>query len=238
MERTKKDNRLPIFTERFRELQGDLSNTDYADFLGISRQTVGFYCNGDRLPDVVTLLKIAEKCNVSTDYLLGKSDVKTTDPEIQAICNYTGLSSGTVFSLHIFRSENSVASAFLSRLFDDLVYRGFTLVESITSNIVRAAHAAAVYRKDNKLPSGRLKANADLHNIIASMNGDDNGMFQISALDAATYYLERAKDDTKRNIDLIIETMVDELEGKDSSSELMHDESDTILWPLGDEDDF
>ena len=37
MERTKKDNRLPIFTERFRELQGDLSNTDYADFLGISR---------------------------------------------------------------------------------------------------------------------------------------------------------------------------------------------------------
>ena len=47
----RKSNRLPIFTERFRKLQGDRSNTEFAEFLEISRQTVGFYCNGDRLPD-------------------------------------------------------------------------------------------------------------------------------------------------------------------------------------------
>lgn len=51
----RKENRLPIFTRRFRELQGERSNTEFADFLGLSRQTVGFYCNGDRLPDVITL---------------------------------------------------------------------------------------------------------------------------------------------------------------------------------------
>lgn len=73
----RKNERLPIFTERFRELQGEQSNTEFADFLGISRQSVGFYINGDRVPDALTLTKIAEKCDVSADWLLGLSDFPT-----------------------------------------------------------------------------------------------------------------------------------------------------------------
>lgn len=73
----RRNDRLPIFTERFRQLQGEMSNTEFADSLGISRQTVGFYCNGDRVPDAVTLVKIAEKCKVSADWLLGVSNFPT-----------------------------------------------------------------------------------------------------------------------------------------------------------------
>ncbi len=73
-----RNDRMPIFTERFRELQGERSNTEFADFLGISRQTVGFYCNGDRIPDAYMLRCIAEKCNVSADWLLGLSDIRPT----------------------------------------------------------------------------------------------------------------------------------------------------------------
>ena len=73
----RKNERLPIFTERFRELQGDRSNTEFAEFLEISRQTVGFYCNGDRIPDALTLKQIAEKCGVSADWLLGISNYPT-----------------------------------------------------------------------------------------------------------------------------------------------------------------
>lgn len=69
------NNRLPIFTKRFRELQGKRTNTEFADFLGISRQTVGFYCNGDRIPDAVVLRQIAERCKVSSDWLLGMTDL-------------------------------------------------------------------------------------------------------------------------------------------------------------------
>ena len=68
---TDKNNRLPVFTNRFRELQGERTNTEFADFLGMSRQTVGFYCNGDRIPDAVVLRQIADKCAVSADWLLG-----------------------------------------------------------------------------------------------------------------------------------------------------------------------
>ena len=87
-----KNDRIPIFTERFRELQGDRSNTEFAEFLGISRQTVGFYCNGDRIPDAMTLKQIAEKCKVSADWLLGLSGTRSTDVDIQQICKKTGLS--------------------------------------------------------------------------------------------------------------------------------------------------
>lgn len=72
----RKNERLPIFTERFRELQGKQSNTEFTEFLGISRQTVGFYYNGDRVPDALALIKIAEKCKVSVDWLLGMTDSK------------------------------------------------------------------------------------------------------------------------------------------------------------------
>ena len=103
----RKENRLPIFTRRFRELQGERSNTEFADFLGLSRQTVGFYCTGDRLPDVITLLQIAEKCSVSTDYLLGQSDVRTQVPEIQSICKYTGLTESAVEWVHSISTDKA-----------------------------------------------------------------------------------------------------------------------------------
>lgn len=92
----RKNDRLPIFTERFRELQGERSNTEFADFLDISRQTVGFYCNGDRVPDALTLVKISRKCGVSADWLLGISDAKSLDINVQDICKKTGLSENIV----------------------------------------------------------------------------------------------------------------------------------------------
>ena len=41
---------LPIFRERLDELRGQISYADFAEFLGISRATVGFYLAGKRVP--------------------------------------------------------------------------------------------------------------------------------------------------------------------------------------------
>ena len=115
-----KNDRIPIFTERFRELQGDRSNTEFAEFLGISRQTVGFYCNGDRIPDAMTLKQIAEKCNVSTDWLLGLSDARSTDADIRKICEYTGLSEKAVSIIsQVLNSPESSLADILSDFIED-----------------------------------------------------------------------------------------------------------------------
>lgn len=55
--------RMPIFAERFAQLRGEMTQAEFAEFLGISRPTVGFYENGVRLPDALLLCQIAEKCN-------------------------------------------------------------------------------------------------------------------------------------------------------------------------------
>ena len=111
----KREPRLKVFSERFELLRKErnLSNTDFAKFLGMSRQTVGFYLNGERVPDAITLIKIAEKCNVSADWLLGLSAVKSRDIEEQKVCTYTGLSQEAIHVLHDSASEQGNPVTFL-----------------------------------------------------------------------------------------------------------------------------
>ncbi len=62
--------------ERLRELriQKGESQTEVANKLNISRQAYNFYENGQREPNHEVLLKLADYYNVTTDYLLGRSD--------------------------------------------------------------------------------------------------------------------------------------------------------------------
>lgn len=48
---------------------------------------------------------LADFYNVSTDYLLGRSNVRTRDERITTLANYTGLSSRAIFMLHSLSSE-------------------------------------------------------------------------------------------------------------------------------------
>lgn len=84
--------KIPIFRERLAHLQGDMTITAFADKLGLSRQTVGFYLNGDRIPDALTLKQIAQACDVTSDFLLGISDIPSNNPDIKNAITITGLS--------------------------------------------------------------------------------------------------------------------------------------------------
>ena len=129
----RKENRLPIFTERFRSLQEDRTNTEFADFLGLSRQTVGFYCNGDRLPDVITLKQISERCNVTTDWLLGITDVATQDSDKRLICEYTGLNENSIDFLHNIIADKDKNGVYPAG-FTDEMYTPKSLLNDIFSN--------------------------------------------------------------------------------------------------------
>ena len=69
---------------------------DLAAALGMSENMISYYCNGDKVPNLVRLKEIAQHLNVSTDYLLGLSSNMTTDKELDFVCNYTGLSEAAI----------------------------------------------------------------------------------------------------------------------------------------------
>lgn len=100
----KQNSRFPVFRHNLNALMLDekMNTTEFAEKLGLSRQTVGFYLNGDRIPDALTLRQICEKCSVSADWLLGLSDVKSPEMDMQVICTATGLSEAAVGYLRTF----------------------------------------------------------------------------------------------------------------------------------------
>lgn len=101
MKRDKKTSEIkfPEFQAALLELQGDMTIEEFAKKIGLSRATTGFYISGSRLPDALRLRQIAEKCNVSADWLLGLSNVRATDPDIRAFSEITGLSENSATTL-------------------------------------------------------------------------------------------------------------------------------------------
>jgi transcriptional regulator with XRE-family HTH domain len=99
---------MPEFRERlnqllmdFREEDSKRTIGDFAVFLDTSRQSLGYYLNGQRIPDAAMIRSISERCSVSADWLLGLSDVKQPDTDLKAVCNYTWpLSERSVRYLH------------------------------------------------------------------------------------------------------------------------------------------
>jgi HTH-type transcriptional regulator, competence development regulator len=65
-----------MFPERLKtlRLQKKLTHQDMANFLGITRQGYSKYENGQSQPDIETINKLAQFFNVTTDYLLGRTD--------------------------------------------------------------------------------------------------------------------------------------------------------------------
>ena len=67
-----------IFPKRLKELrtEKDISQEELGSMLNLSKSTISLYESGKRESDFNTLNKIAQYFNVSTDYLLGNSDIR------------------------------------------------------------------------------------------------------------------------------------------------------------------
>lgn len=83
-----------IFATNLRTMmqQRGENQTTLAKKIGVKRQTISLYMNGQSIPNTEILVDIANALDVSADYLLGLSDIPLTVPDLQAACSYTGLS--------------------------------------------------------------------------------------------------------------------------------------------------
>ncbi len=70
-----------MFGKRIKELRVSLgmNQVEFGKALSVTKQSVSNWENGNILPSIDMLIKIAESFSVSTDYLLGLSDKRYLD---------------------------------------------------------------------------------------------------------------------------------------------------------------
>lgn len=94
-----------IIAERILTLRRNANERqeDLAKALNCNRGTIANYEKGARTPDAETLAKIAKHYNTTTDYIVGLSDVTTSNITVTEICDYTGLNEKSINQLHFFK---------------------------------------------------------------------------------------------------------------------------------------
>lgn len=60
-----------------------LSQNELAEKLHMTQQRISAYEKGKREPDINTITQLADFFGVSTDFLLGKSDIRKSDEQIK-----------------------------------------------------------------------------------------------------------------------------------------------------------
>ena len=101
-----------ILPTRIRALiaDGGATQNQIAKEIGVTRQSISQYCDGSTVPNADKLLKLAQYFNVSADYLLGVTDAKTNNKDVQFISDYTGLNESVIASLADKELPNHIAN--------------------------------------------------------------------------------------------------------------------------------
>lgn len=92
------------FATRLRELmkKSKVTQQDLAAAVGTTRQAISQYADGSVQPNIEKLYKIAEYFKVSADYLLGISEVTSSDIDTKAINKMLGLSEKAINEMQIY----------------------------------------------------------------------------------------------------------------------------------------
>lgn len=94
------------FGERLLKLREERNETQQqlADAIGITRQSLSRYETNDRTPNIDLIYNIAKHYNVSADFLLGLSEIQSSNKKIETACEVTGLSEKAINEIITFCS--------------------------------------------------------------------------------------------------------------------------------------
>lgn len=92
-------------SDRYTDLRIEkgLSQTELANALDCNKQYVSKIESGERALSLALLEKYADFFDVSTDYLLGRTDIKTNNIDVKSICEYTGFSEKSINTILAFK---------------------------------------------------------------------------------------------------------------------------------------
>ena len=109
-----------IFSRRLKELRLERGFTieEFANKVGISKSSVGYYESQNRVPDIIVAGEMADVLEVSADYLIGRSNARTQEPKLKSICNKTGLSDTSIKMLARLKEEKNTRLSIINLLLE------------------------------------------------------------------------------------------------------------------------
>lgn len=109
------------------------TQADVAKLLGVQRQVISYYETGTRPPNVEDLAILADHYNTTVDYLIGRTETKTVEEDIQMVCNYTGLSEDAIKRLHNCNEDTIKVLSYL--IAPKSKYRYLNDLESVSADL-------------------------------------------------------------------------------------------------------
>ena len=117
-----KNTCVEVFGKRLKELRKANGYTieQFADMVGISKSTLGYYENDKRMPDIEILARIADTLNVNADYLIGRTNTTAKKGKMKTVCEFTGLSDRAAEYLsELVKNKDYAKLSIINHLFDE-----------------------------------------------------------------------------------------------------------------------
>ena len=140
-----KNTCVKVFGKRLKELRKVNGYTieQFADKVGISKSTLGYYENDKRMPDIEILARIADTLNVNADYLIGRTNTTALKGKMKTVCEFTGLSDiSAEFLAQLVKDKDYAKMSIINHLFQELCedydfYNGEDEVSSVLGSLFR-----------------------------------------------------------------------------------------------------
>ncbi len=184
------ENYLKAFPTVMRELMKKTTQAELAAYLSKSRQSITYYCDGSSSPDWETLVKIADFFDVSTDYLLGRTNDPSRHPSAM---DELGLSVDALTHIRYCKDRGKLdgLDALLANFrFADLAVEIDNFCHNITNNI----YISQSYKENTPVKEG---TRADYYKVRRSMDEE-------ALMSELTKQIEAQNPGLRGNISLFI----------------------------------
>ena len=203
MERLKIHERIGML----RAKQG-MSGEEFAAALGLEgknrRSTINNWESGANNVKADDIENICRVFGVSADWLLGLSDIETPNAEVQAICNYTGLSESAVEHLHTCVEQLNPKNTYFDIVSGLLSGDDFYNAIAYLKRAKQIEEKASERRKSDPDSFDKVQA---VHESLADMavmrNKSGQGVY-LSLRQSVDFYLQCAVDCYKRLCDSML----------------------------------
>jgi transcriptional regulator with XRE-family HTH domain len=215
------------FATRLRELMEapDISQAKVAEHVGVTRQAISSYSLGTSVPDIDKLVRIAEFFNVSTEYLLGRTEIKKVDATKQAAAEYLDLSEEAIDAIHLLRfghmEQNFVDDFKLTTQMEPLTDIFSAWIEAVDlskllSDLYRAVRACMEYSQSGKHPE-RYELSAEDKEAIRDVQ--DMGYIVLSLSEQMDFYTQSATEVFQKSVDRLLDEAIKAAGEEDDAEE-------------------